>query len=64
MTWKNFSITAEESARIENLVREIWSTINDRCKAGGANDHERSAALYSIQDFLGGIDIDGDGVRL
>lgn len=54
-------INKQEEKMILDVVEEVWRKVKARCS--NLDDWETSAALYSIQDFLGSIDVNEDGVN-
>ena len=52
-------INDNEKQEILNVVNAVYAKVKNRCSD---NDAEISAACYSIQDFLGEINVDEDGV--
>jgi hypothetical protein len=56
---KCVEMTETEETELRSLVEKIAASITERCRALGGNDAEVNSSLYTLQDWLGGCDVDG-----
>ena len=60
----DYELKSNETAILSNAIEDVYDLIGMRCQERHATEEETSMALYSLQDYLSGVSIDGKNLLL